>query len=171
MTPNPIQPDIPSTPLVIGIGNAIRGDDAAGLQAARELRPLVGRRVRVVESPGGVAELLDLWEGQGQVFLIDALQSGGLPGSWRRLTVGDQPLPASLTATSTHGLSIASAVALGQALGRMPRSLVLYGIEASHFNAGAELSPAVLTGVRQLIRALAEELDAGIPPPTVTGRS
>ncbi|MGA7861696.1 MAG: hydrogenase maturation protease [Thermoplasmata archaeon] len=150
-------------PLVIGVGNEIRGDDAAGLRVTRDLRPLVGDRARIVESPGGVTELLDLWEGQDRVYLIDAVRTGGAPGSWLRLTVGDQPLPASLAGTSTHGLSIASAVALGQILGRMPTRLVVYGIEAARFDPGAALSPEVLVGIGQVTRALAEELEPAAP--------
>jgi len=158
-------------PLVIGVGNEIRGDDAAGLRVTRELRPLVGDRARIVECPGGVTELLDLWEGQDRVYLIDALRSGGAPGSWLRIMVGDQPLPSSLAGTSTHGLSIASAVALGQILGRMPARLVVYGIEAARFDPGAELSPEVLVGIGQVTRALAEELEPAAPAPGVPARS
>ncbi|HLY76900.1 MAG TPA: hydrogenase maturation protease [Thermoplasmata archaeon] len=159
-------------PLVIGVGNEVRGDDAAGLQVARDLRPLVGDRVRIVESLGGVAELLDLWDGRGRVYLIDAVRSGGAAGKWLRLRVGAEPLPSSLAGTSTHGLSIASAVALGQQLGRMPTHLVVYGIEAVRFDAGSPLSPEVLGAVRQVTVALADELGrVGTPTPVAVRRS
>lgn len=158
-------------PLVIGVGNDIRGDDAAGLRVARELRAQVENGVRVVESQGEVTELLDLWDGQERVYLVDALQSGGLPGSWRRVAVGNEPLPSSVAGTSTHGLSIASAVALGQILGRMPRQLVLYGIEATRFEPGTEPCPEVLEGVLQVTRALAEELESPLAPMTDAARS
>jgi hydrogenase maturation protease len=150
-------------PLVIGVGNESRGDDAAGLRVTRELRPRVGNRVRLVECPGEITELLDLWEGREEVFLVDAVRSGHAPGTWRRIMVGSEPLPSSLASTSTHGLSIASAVALGQALGRMPAHLVVYGIEASRFDPGAEVSPEVLLGIQQVTRALAEELERDTP--------
>ena len=159
----------PGAPLVIGVGNDIRGDDAAGLRVTRELRLLIGDRARIVDSPGGVTELLDLWEGQHQVYLVDAVRSGGAPGSWRRFSVGEEPLPSSLANTSTHGLSIASAVALGQTLGRMPHHLVLYGIEASRFDPGAELSPGVLVSIREVALALAAELERLAPPPEAAG--
>jgi hydrogenase maturation protease len=145
-------------PLVIGVGNEVRGDDAAGLRVSRELRPLVGHRARIVECAGEVTELLDLWEGQDSVYLVDAVRSGGTPGSWHRIPVGDEPLPSTLEDTSTHGLSIATAVALGQVLGRMPARLVVYGIEAVRFEPGAEPSPEVLAGIERVTRALAEEL-------------
>lgn len=156
---------LPPSPLVIGLGNEMRGDDSAGLCVVRQLQPLVGDRARIVECPGGVAELLDLWDGRDCVYLVDAVRSGGTPGTWLRVAVGDQPLPSSLATTSTHGLSLASAVALGQVLGRMPKRLVVYGLEAARFAPGVELSPAVLDGVGQLTRALAEELDRAVRTP------
>jgi hydrogenase maturation protease len=152
------KPDRHEPPLVIGVGNEVRGDDAAGLWVTRELRPLVGERIRVVECPGGVSELLDLWEGRERVYVIDAVRAGGSPGSWLRIHVGEEPLPSTLAGTSTHGLSIDSAVSLGQILGRMPKQLVLYGIEAARFEPGAEPSPEVRAGIEEVTLALAAEL-------------
>ena len=150
--------------LVIGVGNEMRGDDAAGLQVAHRLRALVPETIRVVDCAGGVAELLDLWEGKDRVYVVDAVRSGGTPSSWVRVSVGDQPLPSSLTGTSTHGLSLASAIALGQILGRMPKRLVVFGIEAVRFSPGAGLSPEVQDAVANVTRALAEELVAAPGP-------
>jgi hydrogenase maturation protease len=163
VTPLAPEPARTATPLVIGVGNESRGDDAAGLRVTSELRSLVGDRVRVVDCVGGATELLDLWEGRGRVYLVDAIRSEGVPGSWRRILVQGEPLPSSLAGTSTHGLSVASAVALGQALGRMPEELVVYGIEAARFDPGAELSPEVRAGVESVAHELAKELRAREP--------
>lgn len=158
-----------SIPLVIGVGNDFRGDDAAGLRAVRELGPRLGNRARVVESGGGVAELLDLWEGRDQVFLIDAVRSGRPEGTWHRMIVDEHPLPASLAGTSTHGLSVASAVELGRLMGRMPRTLVMYGIEARRFEPGTVVSPPVLEAIHQVTLALAEEIGLSAPQAPAAG--
>jgi hydrogenase maturation protease len=160
-----------SVPLVIGVGNESRGDDAAGLRVTDELRTMVGDRALVIDCLGGATELLDLWEGRGRVYLVDAVRSGGVPGSWRRVLVQDEPLPSSLAGTSTHGLSVASAVALGQTLARMPEQLVVYGIEAIRFDPGAELSPEVRAGVESVAHALAEELRSSVPAGKIPGRT
>ena len=151
-------------PLIIGVGNEFRGDDAAGLLVSREIRRTVKAGVQVVESPGGIDELLELWDGRDLVYVVDAFQSGGSPGTWKRLQVGDRPLPAITSGTSTHGATVASAVALGQVLDRMPKSLVIFGIEAGHFEPGRDTSEEVLMGVHEVAVALSHELDP-------TGRS
>ncbi len=147
------------TPLVIGVGNEFRGDDAAGLLVSREIRRSVKGGVQVVETPGGVSELLELWDGRDRVYLVDAFQSGGAPGTWKRLLVGREPLPTTTSGTSTHGATVASAIALGQVLDRMPKLLVIYGIEAGHFEPGRDTSEEVLMGVREVARALGQELE------------
>jgi hydrogenase maturation protease len=150
-------------PMVIGIGNEARGDDGAGRQVARALRSLAGDRVRVLDCSGDAAELLDLWQGGDRVYVVDALRSGAKPGSWRRIA-GDELATAVLApGTSTHGLSIAEAVALGQVLHRMPDRLVVYGIEGTRFAMGTDLSAATARAVDEVTRALADELGLPIP--------
>ena len=61
--------------LIIGIGNEYRGDDAAGLLAARKLRNYDLKGIEVIENNGDGAELINKWTGRKKVILIDAVQS------------------------------------------------------------------------------------------------
>lgn len=146
----------PGRPLVIGIGNEHRGDDAAGLWVARRLRPRLEGRGEVLELSSEGTRLLDAWDGAGLVVVVDAVTSGRPVGTIHRMEVGPGPLPASLAATSTHGISLAQAVALGQALGRLPRRLLIFGLEGTRFAAGDELSPEL----RPAIEAVSAEVEA-----------
>jgi Ni,Fe-hydrogenase maturation factor len=49
--------------LVIGIGNPDRGDDAAGLAVARNVRAAAPAGVAVIELDGDQLALLDAWDG------------------------------------------------------------------------------------------------------------
>jgi hydrogenase maturation protease len=135
----------PSTtpPMVIGLGNENRGDDACGLLVARLLRTRLGPSVSVLERDAEGTELLDLWSGRDLVVVVDAVKAGGPPGAVLRMEIGSEPLPTALTATSSHGVSLGQAVALGQVFQRLPKRLVLYGIEAANFDPGASLSRPV----------------------------
>lgn len=141
--------------LVVGVGNTLRGDDAAG--------PLVARRladagVRAVPFAGEPVGLLDLWAGARAVVLVDAVRSGGEPGTLHRWDASAAPLPAALGgSTSTHAVGLGDAVELARALDRLPGRLVVLGVEGSCFDTGAALSPAVAAALEPLAAAAREE--------------
>ena len=156
-------PTRPRPPLLVGIGTPDRGDDAFGLLVARRLRqPLLGR-CEVVECVTEGTELLDLWEGRGNVWVADAVRGGRPPGTVYRFAIGPHPLPSPLTSTSSHSISLGSAIALGIALGRMPRSLVVHGVEPERWEVGAPLSPPVASAIDRISLRIDEEIRQDLP--------
>lgn len=146
--------------LVIGIGNAARGDDAAGLIAARRLGGL--------EHEGDPLALLDVWEGADSAVLIDAVRSGAAAGTVHRFDAAGGRLPAwSRSSTSTHAVGLAEAIELARTLGRLPARLVVYGIEGEHFEAGTGLTPAVSAAVDVVAAAVRSHAvcSRSAPPP------
>jgi hydrogenase maturation protease len=144
--------------LFIGIGNPLRGDDAAGLLAARALRARGADDIEVRELEGEPLDLIEAWEGAEAVVVADAVSSRGEPGTLHRVDAVAEPLPAVLAGPSTHALGLAEAVELGRALGRLPRRLVVFGIEAASFEAGAEPGAAVREAAERAAAAAAGEL-------------
>jgi hydrogenase maturation protease len=142
---------------VIGIGNAWQGDDAAGLVVAQQLRDRAGEEITVLELEGEPVSLVEAFDGADEAVLVDAVRSGAEPGTVHRIDATDDPVPATLSAASTHTLGVGEAIELGRALGRLPRRIVLYGIEAESLAAGGELTPAVARAVDEVVeRVLAE---------------
>ncbi|HYB78919.1 MAG TPA: hydrogenase maturation protease [Thermoplasmata archaeon] len=156
----PAPPSPGRLPLIIGLGNDQRGDDGSGLEVARALRPRLAGRARIEECASEGIVLLDLWRDADQVLVIDAVVSGGVPGTVHRIEVGDGFSPGFHTATSTHGLSLAEAVALGQGLGCLPRHLVVYGIEVNQLDVGAGLSAPVARAVLETADRIEAEIEA-----------
>jgi len=144
--------------LFIGIGNPLRGDDAAGLLAARALRGREPRGIEVLELEGEPVDLIETWEGTDAVVVADAVSSGGEPGELHRIDAGEGPLPATLAGASTHAMGLAEAVELARALERLPARLLVFGIEAASFETGAEPSAAVRAAAQRVADAAAEEL-------------
>jgi hydrogenase maturation protease len=146
--------------VVIGLGNVFRSDDAAGLLVARAVRERAPAGVRVVEREGEPVELLDLWGGAALAVVVDAVESGGIPGQIIRLESRVEPIPASFRHRGTHTLGLIDAIELGGALGRLPDRLVVYGIEGARFDSGEQCSPVVLTAVDATVeRVLGEVAD------------
>jgi hydrogenase maturation protease len=145
-------------PLVIGLGNPDRGDDGSGLEVARVLKPRLAGRARVEECATEGIALLELWRDADRVLVVDAVVSGAIPGTVHRFEAADGFSPGVHSATSTHGLSLAEAVALGRGLGCLPRHLVVYGIEARDVAVGSAISPPVARGVQEAVDRIVAEL-------------
>ena len=141
-----------SLPLIIGIGNEYRGDDAVGLIVARLLKGCLADSVKVLEQSGDGAALMEAWRGAETVIIIDAVASGGAPGAIHRFDANTRPIPKSAFHCSTHAFGVAEAIGLSRALGELPRSLIVYGIEGKNFAAGVGLSPEVEGAVGEVVR-------------------
>lgn len=142
--------------LVIGVGNPDRRDDGAGVAVVRRLRGCVGPDVRLVEMPN-VSRLLDGWDGADTVVIVDAMSSGARPGTVRRFDVTTTPLPArALHRGSTHGPGLAATIELARTLGRLPRRLVVIGIEGRDYRDGRGLTAKVDAAVGKVVEKMAE---------------
>ena len=151
-------------PLIIGVGNAWRGDDGVGLVVARLVGHLAGEAVEVREAAGDAAALVSLWEGRENVLVVDAMCSGLEPGDVERFEVGGDSANASLLTgaafRSTHALGVAEAVALARELDALPPELVVVGIEGERFEAGTTLSPRVAEAAARVARRIVADASA-----------
>jgi hydrogenase maturation protease len=144
--------------LVIGIGNAFRHDDAAGLGVARRLKEQAHSLCDVHEQIGEGTALMHLWNGADRVIVVDAVQSGAVPGTIHRFQANLHPLPAPIFRDSTHAFGLIEAIELSRALKQLPSNLVIYGIEGKNFEAGPGFSPAVFAAVDELAKQLQKEI-------------
>ena len=142
--------------MVIGVGNALRGDDAAGLVVARRARE---RGLEAIEQEGEPVGLIEAFAGHETVVVVDAVRSGAPPGTVHRCDVSAAPLPAPFAAAaSTHALGLGEAIELARALDRLPSRIVVFGVEGERFDTGAALSEAVVSALDPLLDAVVAEL-------------
>jgi hydrogenase maturation protease len=97
------------------------------------------------------------------VWIIDAVAGGGPPGTVHRFDAGSQALPASLRKTSTHATSVAESIELARTLGRLPATLVVYGIAGECFRTGERPSIAVRAAAVVVADAVRAEVRAAQP--------
>jgi len=143
--------------VVIGIGNAFRGDDAAGREVARRVQEQVPEKLEVVVCGLEPTRLIDAWEGADAALVIDAVSSDAEPGTVHRFDATTDPLPSRGFRSSTHALGIGETIELARAIGRLPSRVVVFGIEGEAFGSGTELSGPAQEGVDRAVELVLEE--------------
>jgi hydrogenase maturation protease len=148
--------------VVIGVGNPYRRDDGVGPAVLDLLRVGAPTGALLAESDGEPSALIDLWDGARLAIVVDAVHAPAGPrhasiaGRVHRLGVHHPSYRAH--AASSHGVDLGEAVDLARALGRVPRRMLLYGIEAAEVGFGEGLSPAVAAAARRVAVEIRELL-------------
>jgi hydrogenase maturation protease len=107
--------------------------------------------------------LLTLWEGAAAAWIVDAagppaaLTGPEAAGTVHRTTlVGGEPFLETGVA-STHGLGIAHAIRIGQALADLPPLVVIYTITVHQLSATTWIHPQIASAARTVARAIVAE--------------
>ena len=143
--------------VVIGVGNRVMGDDAVGPIVIDRLDGRLPETVALVESVGDATHLLDTWRDARLTVVVDAVVSGGIPGSVHRID-GGAGFPSSWRSASTHLIGLVEAVDLGGAVDMLPDELVVYGIEIGKVGPGMSLSPEIDAAADQVVEMIITEL-------------
>lgn len=142
------------TTVVIGVGNPFRRDDGVGPAVVGLLRDRV-TGVRFVTCDGEPTTLIDAWTGARRAIVVDAVRAtDGAIGRIHRFDAG-HPAATRAGVTAPHAADLGDAVALAQALDRMPLSLLVFGVEVVDVHFGLGLSPAVAASARSLADEIA----------------
>lgn len=144
--------------LVVGLGNDDRGDDGAGLEAARRLVPLLAGRAEVRAHPGEPVDLIGRWDDAELLVLIDAARTGREAGTLHRFEPGDDGLPGGRLGPSSHAFDLLVALRLARALGTAPGRTVVHAIEGARFGFGAPRSEAVERALPLLVDRVSDEV-------------
>jgi hydrogenase maturation protease len=145
--------------LVLGIGNLLLQDEGAGVRAVEEF----GRRYETPEGvellDGGTSgiELLQYIQGKDCLILLDVVKSGNPPGTFTRLE-GENVPALFQKKISPHQLGLSDLLASAQLIDKMPKRVVLFGIEPKSIETGLEMSEEVGGAIGQLADMVALEL-------------
>ena len=144
---SPAHVSAPEPITVIGIGNPYRHDDGAGLVVLAKLQRRFGddQRVRLVELDGEPVGLIQAWQGSDRVVIVDAVRSLQPAGTIHRFSADglDGVTADGVRLGGGHLLGLGEAIHLARALGRLPRTVEVIGIEGAEFGLGEGLSPPV----------------------------
>jgi len=157
----PAEAPAPARAVVIGVGNPFRRDDGVGPAVLDALRdsPEVPEGVQLVDSDGEPTRTILAWDGADIAVVIDAVHTGAAPGTVHR--VDPDAVPEGGRAGGSHALGPGEAIALGRATGRIPRRVVLIGVEVTDTSMGVGLSKGVAAAVGPVAHLVLHELGVG----------
>lgn len=141
-------------------------DDGVGVRVAQRLSEGYRFPAGVTVMDGGTLglDLLPHLEGVERLLLVDAMETGGLPGTVVRLS-GEEIPQALRTKLSPHQMGLQDLLAVADLQGNRPSEMVLWGIQPESIELGLELSPAVAARFGRLIESVCGELAAwGVTP-------
>jgi hydrogenase maturation protease len=145
--------------LVLGIGNPIMSDDAVGgrLLQLLEQRYRFPSAVKLVDGDTMGTALLHHLEGVEKLLVVDAVETGGPPGTLIRLA--DDEIPRVMVAKlSPHQQGLSDLLAVASLQGWIPREVVVWGVQPASLDLGIDLSPPVAAQLEPLMARILEEL-------------
>jgi len=147
--------------LVLGIGNPILRDDRVGHFLIQALRSRISNPdITFQETSLAGLSLAESLAGFKSAVVIDAIQSGGVPGEVYCLGPEDFH-PGNACQNNWHGVGLIQALELGRNLGwPMPQDVTIVAIEAgdiSHF--GDDLTPEVEKAMPLALQTVLELLN------------
>ena len=145
--------------LIIGVGNDFRGDDGVGFYIARKLKEMKNINADIIEAGGEGTAIMAFWENRVKVIMVDAVSSGAEVGTIYRYNVSEENIPASIfSSQSTHAFGLIQAIELSRTLDKLPKCLIVYGIEGKTFGLGTEMSPEIKKAAQSIIERLSREM-------------
>ena len=154
MTPGSVKPPV----LVLGVGNALLGDDGAGLLVLAELERDASQWAGQVEFLDGGTQglaLLDRIASRRALLVLDAVALGAEPGTVHVLRGWKH---AGERATTAHESNVAELLQASTLLGERPEQVTVIGIEPERIETGIGVSDAVAKGVRAAVEVVRREL-------------
>ncbi len=138
---------------IVGVGNPMRNDDAAGLVLVERLSERAPG-ARLYRSDGELSGLIDCFRRHDTVVIVDAARSDMPAGSVIRIDALAEPLDSETLRPSTHTLGLAEAIGLARALGALPDRLEVFAIVGRRFDLGAKLTGPVAAAVDEVVEQI-----------------
>ena len=130
--------------LILGVGNLLLTDEGLGIHAVRKLfeNPALPADVEVVDGGTAGLGLLYYLEDVNRLVIIDAVETGGPPGTMVRLS-GDQIPVYMAMKVSPHEITLPDFLAAAKLRDLYPQEVIVWGIQPQSLEVGVELSPIV----------------------------
>ncbi len=144
--------------LVLGVGNLLLTDEGIGIHAIQRLLETRALPESVDLVDGGTAglNLMTYLEGVDRLVIIDAVETGGPPGTIIRLA--GEKIPAYMALkVSPHEITLPDFLAAAKLRDLYPREVVVWGMQPGSLDVGIDLSPELEAKLDRLLEGVVSE--------------
>jgi hydrogenase maturation protease len=144
--------------LVLGVGNLLLSDEGIGIHAVKKLLDgqMLPEDVEIVDGGTAGLNLLYYLEGVERLVIIDAVETGGPPGTIVRLS-GDK-IPAYMALkVSPHEITLPDFLAAARLRDLYPKEVIVWGMQPQSLDVGVELSPGLANKIDTLVDLVVAE--------------
>ena len=145
--------------VVLGIGNTILTDEAAGVRVVEALERDYALPANVLAIDGGTSgmEMIEDLSDLDFLIVVDVVKTGAAPGTVVKIDGADIPV-FFRSKLSPHQIALPDVLASRELLGTMPREIIVLGVEPISLELGMEMTTTVAERIPQLVGMVVEEL-------------
>lgn len=156
--------------VVLGIGNTILTDEAAGVRAVEMLERhyRLGNNVQVLDGGTSGMEMIEDLSDIDFLIVIDVVKTGAAAGTLVKIA-GDEIPVFFRRKLSPHQIGLPDVLASLELLDALPKEVVVLGVEPISLELGLEMSSTIAEKIPQLVEMAVTELAARGYPVQATG--
>ncbi len=145
---------------VLGVGNVLLSDEGLGVRVVEEIRKRYRLPEEVLLIDGGTLglNLLYFLEDVERLLIVDAVLGGLPPGSLYKFKGEEVLTYFKSRKLSAHDIGIQEVLALADLTDRLPKEIVVLGLEPESFEISLDLSPSVKDNLDKLIEEVIKQL-------------
>jgi len=145
--------------VVLGIGNTILTDEAAGVRVVEALEQAYKVPANVLLIDGGTSgmEMIEDLSSLDFLIVVDVVKTGAAPGTVVKIAGKDIPVFLR-NKLSPHQIGLSDVLASLELLDTMPREIIVLGVEPISLELGMEMTATVAARIPQLVAMAAGEL-------------
>jgi hydrogenase maturation protease len=144
---------------IFAVGNSFYGDDGVGAAVLERIRECEAfPDAELVDIHTDALALVDELALDELNVVIDAADMGLEPGTAQGFRPSEVEMKIQSDHLSMHGFGLAEAFGLATQLGRMPRNVLIVGVQPERIEINQGLTPAVAAAVPEVISIIKAEV-------------
>jgi len=147
--------------VVLGIGNTILSDEAAGVRTVEALEQAFRMPDNVLVIDGGTSgmEMIEDLSNLDFLLVIDVVTTGAAPGALVKIAGAEIPV-FFRDKLSPHQIGLPDVLASLELLDAIPKEIVVLGVEPISLELGLDMTPTVAATIPELVHRAVTELRA-----------